>query len=471
VPYGYTTLGTALQEVSNRLYDSTQQFWTQAELALFFNEALRTWNAMTGFWRSDSVFPAVSDTTWYDYPSQPNTLRPYTVTDAQLYTLLQYHLLEPTPTPPLPWTGVSAQFTADDLISAVQRRRDELFSVTGCTITRRTVPAIAGRIVLPDTVIDIRRVAYLPNFPQCQGYGCGAYGMGPYGISVPSLVGASNSILWPEDTWGEQSFDPTYTLNPAGIPMRYLQSTQPPLTFDTDRAPAWGGFYELLTIEAGPLLSATTPTLLGIPDDWTPILKWGALADLLSRESNAKDLPRAQYCEARYRMGLKLMLDSPAVLATRLANVPLQIDSVWAADLYNTTWQGQANQKPNTMLHAGQNMLALAPTPDSAYSITATVVQNAPLPVAMSDPIQVPREDLDAIIDYTQHLSSVKMGGQEFLSTMLLFQRFLKQATVYNSKLSELAEFTNPLFGLSSRDAQMHPRFASDEAVTEASGG
>lgn len=468
--YSYTTLGQALQEISNRLYDSTQQFWTQVELALYFNEGLRTWNSLTGFWRNDSVFPAVPNTTWYDYPSQPNTLRPYTVTDAQLYTLLQYHLLEPA-VGVNPWTGVSAQFTADDLINAVQRRRDELFSITGCTITRRSVPAIAGRIVLPDTVIDVRRVAYLPNFSQCLGYGCGAYGLGPYGESIPALIGPSNSILWPEDTWGEQSFNTDYTLTPAGIPLAYLISTQPPLTFDTDRAPAFGGSYELLTIEAGPQLSAATPTLLGIPDDWTPILKWGALADLLSRESNAKDIPRAQYCEQRYRMGVKLLLDSPAILATRLANVPLQIDSVWAADLYNTTWQASANQKPTTMLHAGQNMLALAPTPDSAYSITATVVANAPLPVAMSDPIQVAREDLDAIIDYTQHLAAVKLGGQEFLATIPLFQRFLKQATVYNSKLAELAEFTAPLFGLSSRDAQMHPRFTSDDAVTESSGG
>jgi hypothetical protein len=48
--YTYTTLGVVRQEVANRLYDSAQVFWSAPELNSYLIEALRTFNAMTGFW-------------------------------------------------------------------------------------------------------------------------------------------------------------------------------------------------------------------------------------------------------------------------------------------------------------------------------------------------------------------------------------------------------------------------------------
>jgi hypothetical protein len=325
-PYGYATLGFVRQELGFRLSDLNQVFWSPAELNLYIVEALRTWNALTAFWRGDFVFAAQQGVTWYDLTNAtqiPGTLRPLTITDTYLYSVIQYHLLEPVNW--LPWVGNSAQFVADDLVNAVQRRRDEILSLTGCTITERLVPAVAGRIQLPDTVIDVRRMAYVPStlFPT-----------------------QAASAMWPEDAWAEQSFNRLYIQSPAGTPYTYLLSTQPPINFDTDRPPAYGGNYDLLTVEAGPLLSIPTPNLLSIPDDWTHVIKWGALADLLSMESNAKDIPRATYCEMRYRMGIAALAAAPALLAMRVDNVAMQVDSVRAADTYNTGWQGVAQGRP-----------------------------------------------------------------------------------------------------------------------------
>lgn len=436
--YTYTTKTTVLQQIANRLYDPTMQFWSAAELALYLNEALQTWNALTAFWRGDFTFLSQQGVTWYDLTSttqMPNTLRPYTLHDTDLYEIIQYHLLEAVAWNP--WTGASLQFTADDLLNAIARRRDEILSLTSCTITERLVPAVAGRIQLPDTVIDVRRMAYVPS------------------TLFPTQLA---SVMWPEDTWAEQSFNPDYTVTPAGTPFAYLLSTQPPISFDTDVPPAYSGNYDLLTVEAGTALSVSTPSLLSIPDDWAHVIKWGALADLLSRESNAKDIPRAKYCETRYRIGIAALSSAPALLAMRLANVPLQIDAVRSADLYNTGWQGLSQGTPSVALHAGLNKIALARVPDAGpHSLMATVVQNAPLPVAGSDPVQVSRDDLDAIIDYAQHLAAFKQGGDEFTRTVPLFQRFMKQATAYNGKLAELAEYTAILLDLSQREKDMAP--------------
>jgi len=462
-PYQYVTLATLRQQLANRLYDPNQVYFSPLELNTYITESLRTFNALTSYWRGDFVFPSVQGQIWYDIPTLVNTLRPYNVTDASLYQQICYHLLEPITGP------VSLQFSTDDIVQAVQRRRDELLSISSCTQTVTTVGAVAGRITLPDTVIDVRRMAYLPTQSVLTGvgYGTGRYGFGLYGYSAKARVDIPKpSVLWPADTWGNQSYEPLYPLFPAGTPNRaltYMLSTQPPLSFDTDAPPSFGGSYELLTVNAGVALSFSgTATPFLVPDDWTPVIKWGALADLFGRASNAQDALRQQYCEQRYRMGCALLANAAALLAMRINNVPAQISSIRGADLYNTSWQGLDNGTPRQVYHAGLNLITLSPPADAGvnsvpYDCTATVVENAPIPLLDSDNVQVSHEDLDAILDYSVHLAAVKMGGQEFTSTMPLFQRFMQAASLYNSKLLENAEYNSILRWISNMEASQNP--------------
>jgi hypothetical protein len=464
LPYAYISFLQFRQALSRRLYDPSMVFWTDAELGIYATEALRTWNALTGYWRGDFTSPSAILTTWYDIPSLANTLRPYTVPDQSLYATILYHLLEP------PTGVVSAQFSNDDIVQAVQRRRDELLSISSCTQTVRTVGAVAGRITLPDTVIDVRRMAYLPTQSVLtgKGYGTGRYGFGIYGRSAAARIDIPRpSVLWPEDTFAEQSYDALYTLNPAGtpgLPSTYLLTTQPPLSFDTNCPPAFGGSYELLTVEAGvPLSFAGTATPFLIPDDWTPALKWGALADLFARESNAQDPLRAAYCEQRYRQLAAILRDSaPALLAMRVNNVPAQVSSVRGTDLYNTSWQGADPGVPQSVSYAGMNLFALNPPADSGvngvpYDLTVTVVENAPVPTLDADLVQVSREDLDALLDYCVHIAMLKAGGADFMATMPLYKRFMSQATLYNRKLSEAGEYTDTLMGMAVRERNLNP--------------
>jgi len=447
--YGYLTFGQAKIQLAARLNDPTKVFWQDAELGIYLTEALRTWNALTAFWRGDFAFPTVASTRWYDLTAVANTLRPYTVTDVDLYTSMEYSLLEP-PTGAT-WSG-SLQFDATDLLNAVQRRRDEMLSTVGCTLTRSTVGAVAGRITLADNVIDIRRVAYLPNSP---------------GVAAP---------MYADDTWAEQSFNRGYTTAPAGTPgtpSTWLASTEPPISFDVDAPPAYAGFYELLTVNAGTALSLATPSTLSMPDDWTHVLRWGALADLLSQESYSRDPLRAAYCEQRYLLGLKLLFDAPALLAARIGNAPLQVDAVKSADYYRVGWEAEAAGTPDAALTAGLNLVALAPVPDAGpYSLTATVVENAPVPSADGDSFQVSRDDLQVVLDYAQHLAAFKEGGAEFSATIPLFQGFLRQAALYNSKLAQMGEFTVPLLGQAQREARLNPTLADTvDKVLAAEGG
>jgi hypothetical protein len=312
-------------------------------------------------------------------------------------------------------------------------------------------------------------MAYLPTQSVLtgKGYGTGRYGFGIYGRSAqPRIDIPKPSVLWPEDTFAEQSYEALYTLNPAGtpgLPSTYLLSTQPPLSFDTNCPPAFAGSYELLTVEAGAALSFGNPVTFTVPDDWTPAIKWGALADLFSRESNAQDPLRAQYCETRYRQMCTILRDAaPALLAMRINNVPAQVSSVRGSDLYNTSWEGADPGVPLSVNYSGMNLFALSPPADTGinsvpYDMTVTVVENAPIPTLDADLVQVAREDLDCILDYCVHVAALKMGGADFSSTVPLFQRFMKQAALYNRKLSELGEYTDTLMAMATRERSMNP--------------
>jgi hypothetical protein len=446
--YAYATLAQAQAQLATRLYDPTMTFWTDAELTAYLQEAIRTWNALTSTQRGEFTVPASAATEWYAIPALSGSLRPYTLTDQSLYSLIEYHLLEPqTATYPLTWTG-SLQFSLTDLIGATQRRLDELLGVTACTITPSTVAAAPGRTLLPDSVIDIRRVAYIASVP------------------APSPAWHGAIALWENDAWSEQAYSAGYPQLAGSTPRTWLRSTQPPLSFDAYPPPGVPGTYDILTVNGSATLTTASSTLLGIPDDWAWLLKWGVLADLLSRESTAKDELRAGYCNQRYRQGLALLADAPAILEVRSQNVPIPVDPVRTLDEYHPGWQSTAPGAPRQVATAGLNLFALAPVTDSGtYSLTLRVVQNAPVPSASGDFLQVARDAYDVILDYAQHLAAFKQGGEEFTATSPLLDRFLHEASLYNSRLAEMAQYERALYAQSARELAANPRYLAGTNV------
>ena len=442
MPYTYATLAQVRIQLASKLYDTgATQFWSDAEKNLYIYEALRTWNSLTGMWRIEFPFPVSQGLNWYDIPSAVGSPRPYTLADNDLIQIIEYHLLEPaTPTYPLVWTG-SLQLSMTDILNAIQRRRDEVLSMTACTTTRQLVMAVPSRIYLSDNSIDIRRIAWLP---------------------VQIGKGYSNVPLWPDDMFGIGAYERDFTVAGEDIPTSYQRNVEPPLSFDVDVTPPVNGQYDVLTVNAGPMLSVLTPTILGIPDDFAWVIKWGVLADLLSRESNAKDELRAKYCEMRYQQGIAALRIAPSILYARVDNIPMDVQSVQDLDNFRPTWQAEPQQMPDTIATAGLNMLTLAPAPDIPYDITIGVVSNAPIPANDGDLVQVSREDLEALGDYAQHIASFKMGGSEFMSTIPLLDRFHKRAALYNSKLNELGEYTKPTYDLGQLQSEANPVFEQD---------
>jgi len=407
VAYAHLTLAAAKSQLATLLQDPGNVFWTDAELGVYIVEALRTWGVYSFYWKERGAFATVAATPFYDLPTQLPALRGYTVTDTTLVQTLEYHLLEP-PTGGA-WTGTD-QFDLTAVTNALQRRRNQFLVETGCRVDnfpQNVAPVSIGRTVLSDDVIDLRRLAWFD--------------------------GTTYSSVEREDEWAIDAFSPSWPQNPT-TPYLYSVSVAPPLTVQLAPPPSNAGQLDICAVRTQANLNPAGGVLMNVPDDFTWIIKWGALADLMGSDGQARDPQRVAYCEQRWKEGITLARLSTSAMGVRVNDVPAALVSLNEMDEYSPGWQNTSGA-PTIAAMAGLNLVALADVADGAYGITMDVVRNAPVPTANGDQIQVGREELEAILSYAQHIASFKMGGEEFAITAPHYERLVKLASLKNERL------------------------------------
>ena len=428
--YTHTTFGQLKAQLATRLFDTTMTFWVDAELDILLREALRTFGLLTGFWRERATFNTDPDVTWYDLPAYAPTQLAPTVTDRDIIQSVQYALLE-TAAVQTSWTGTE-QFTYTDITNALQNRLNQFLSDTGIVVNASTfgwniliVPGGDLQQELPQSTIDIRRVAWLQNPPT------------PY-----------YTTLWREDERLFSAGFPLWPGQPQTPPESYTIMGPPPLTIRLEPPVSVNGSLDILTVDSVALDPAVLPTILGIPDDLTPAIKWGTLADLLGKDGIASDITRSQFCEKRYQQYVQLARLLPVVIHAQFNNTVSATTTIPATGLIPATLQELESSTPNwqntigppeDIILAAPNLIGFNPRVDDAYSISLDVVRKTPMPTSDSYQIQIGREQLDTIIDYAEHLALFKVGGQEWHATERQADNFLIQSITYNQRISAAA--------------------------------
>ena len=418
-----TTLDAATALLASRLEDPTYVHWTQAELVRYLREAIRTWNALTSTYHNQAVFLSRQGEAFYDLPVEIPALRAYNVTDADLVMDIEYALMETINT--AAWGG-TIQFTFPDVVMALQQARDRFLYESGMVVTRffQPIPApnVDGRYPIDPMIMTLRRVAFVP----------------PSGEAYPLTRDDEWALQAFNRTWPAQTGIPT-TQGPA--PIVYSTGVVPPLTVQVaptpQPAPVGSGTLDILAIARSTVMGANGPCLdpaqgvfLGIPDDWTWVARFGAMAVLLSQEGLAHDPQRAAYCMARFRHGLQLAAQSATVLAARVNGQPVQPASVSDADAFTRSWQSTLGTPAGVILSGG-NVVGLTPPPVAGNDIiTLDVVANIPVPANGADCLIVGDWVLDAILDYALHLAMFKEGPVQLQQTMGLLARFFDAAGV-----------------------------------------
>lgn len=427
MPYAHTTWAQLRTELTLRLGDSASVFWLNAsatdEIALYLAEALRTFGVLSGYWRERSTVALVSGTFFYALDTQTagsptlTALIGPTLTDRNIIQQIQFALLESTSTQ-ASWPGTS-MFVYNDVVNAVRNRRNQFLADTGCFLTRATQAVASppiGRQALSESIIAVRRVAW-------QGASPFAYYNPMWALDERSLTGAGAS--WNAD---------------SGTPAEWSILASPPITLQIAPPPTATGTLDLLTVNSMTITPASSATVLNVPDNLAAAVKWGALADLLSIDGPARDLPRAVFCQQRYEQYVTMGRYLPCVVHAEVQGVSTIPVSLQELDASEPNWMNSSSA-PDDVALAGWNMMAVNPVPDSngPYSVTLDVIRNAPVPTADGTQVQIGREQVDMILDYAEHLAMFKVGGAEWRATELQARNFLAQALAYNKRLSATA--------------------------------
>ena len=419
--FSFVTFLQAEQELALRLSDPNNNFWLEAELKLYIQESLSFWNLLTSYWPQDYTFsldPPLASNWISTNGSGP---REQTYTDATLYAIMLYHLLEPQLSAGV-WTGTD-QFSLPDLTQAIQRKRDEVLQATGGNMAVLTLPVTPAtdRIYLPDSTLDVRRVRYLAQD----------------GTSATLVKG---------DTLSFMRFSPDYQQTQKQ-PSRYDVLGSPPLALTLDTHTNQTANLAILALKAGNTLNPPSATPLQVPNDWAWGIKYGALADVLGKESEATDRQRAAYCQQRYQDFLKLTNAMPWLLQGFVNDVAVDTTAVISKDRYSYEWESNPNAWPGVVI-GGVDLCAVSPIPTdpaSPVGVRLTLVGNAPQPSLDEDYIQVPRDVLDVLLDYAQHIASFKMGGAEFQATTPLYQNCIRYALETSLRLRRSGIFATDL--------------------------
>lgn len=481
-PYSSITFGQLTNTfLADRLNSTGTDFWLRSEAQLYLIESLRTWNALTQQFIADytNTFDPSSDV-WQTLGininpflgNDPTNPRYPTLTSTDIFTQIQNHFLEP-PTGQV-WTG-TPQFTITDFAQALQRRRDLILQLTACNIGPFSdtfgLPAGLARVYLPDTasqsILDIRRIRYIPFVDLS---------------TTPPINYGSPSTLYREDGLAFEYFENNFTTHFTDVPFAWDVLAGPPLALTFDAPANVPNTLDILAMISGGPVTPPTPVPLLIPDDWAFVLKFGVMADLLRKESESTDLERADYCEMRFQQGVQLMMELPWLLQARINNLPVDTPSVAEMDTFSYEWESDPDAQL-TVVRGGIDLYALSPSilgngtgyGDGGYgeggyggtgsqeaSVTLTLVGNQPIPTSDASFIQVSRDNLDAILDYAEHLAQLKMGGFEFAeSTRTLYKAFIQAVLKTNSRLRESGIFATTLRPPNSRQDAADPRFAA----------
>ncbi len=439
MPYSQVTFQQLVDQFALRLADPDFKFWLQAEMQSYLIEALRTWTAMSAYLSVNVPVQLTPNQVLFDLIDLVPQIAP-TITDQDMIADICRMLQEPIAV--TSWQG-SEQFTYDQIVNSIQRRLDRFVLETGIRLSISEQASAGNPVDLADEVIDVRRAMWKDAD--------GVY-----------------SVMWKADPIQLMSANPSWKNTSSAIypPTDYTVGLQMPLFLYYTPQPTVAGTIALVTVQSRPTLNpAGGPTVLGIPDNLAWIVKFGALADILSADGPGEDLSRAGYCESRWNDGIKLARVVNVVRTAYINGVPAYIDALSELDQATPNWVAALADTPQ-FIAVDQNILAVSPITDNTNPVlTLDVTPNFPVPT-LTDFIQLGKENLDIVMDYAEHLAHFKEGTSEIGTAMQLYKNLMDAAATQNDRLRQVVKTFDIMNEKTNREQHVNPRRDSDVDIS-----
>ena len=390
-----------------------------AEMQDYLAEALRIWNVITGFHTSTATVASVANQIFYT-----TTQVTATITEQAILNVMQRHMLE------TPNNGASLSsdiWTIGEWVDYLNDRAF-LFRRLGLVLNNDTFSTVIGTsqynllTQVSTVLLKVHRVAWLNATGV--SFGLARRPLSEYDNLLPSWVDTNDT----PEAWlpTEEGSDDIIEVVPAPIAAGTLDVTsmQEPTT----------------------LPQVADGTILGAPTDFTPYIKWGALAEILKKEGQGHDPVRAAYCEQRFQEGLILAAFFNPVHTIRFGSEPLVKTDLFDLDNGNDGWQGQSTTPefwfPYGATQVGVNPAHLA----GGTNFTILGIRDAVIPASDPTSVDISEDHVKVIVGYAQHLAAFKQGGGEFKASIKLFTEFLGAALAKRGD-SKLTEALTALYG------------------------
>lgn len=209
----------------------------------------------------------------------------YGVLANEILQEIQYHLLCTAD------LGVSWDlWTQAEVLNRINERLRHFMMVTGIVVQRAFfLSGSTGTSVLSLTpMLRILRVAYEVADPAV----------------LPAFSYINKRILQPSDQLQADLLFPDWQTSSTS-PFAYIQEPQRPSEITIVPSMPVNSRVEILFVPFPSEVTASAVSL-PIPNIFTPFLKWGVIADLLSKEGEANDPQRAAFAESLYQLGISL---------------------------------------------------------------------------------------------------------------------------------------------------------------------
>jgi hypothetical protein len=436
--YNYITLGQLRAALMQRLQDVNNVGTPVAEANVYITESLRVLNAQTWIWNADYELDFNPGDAWKSL-NVAGSPRRQTVTDSYLYSQMEAMLMEPMSGGI--WTGTN-QFNITMLSQALQYRRDELLLLCTANVLNQFLPSpvLSMRTLLPDSTMEVLRVRWIPA---------------DSGAFSPYALGRG-------DVNSRNAYGALLTIQP-GEPDSWLITANTPLSFDCSCPPNQPGQWDMLMQFSGLTLVPPATTSIGIPDDWTPALIYGALADVLSNAPEGRDSARAKYCLSRYEQFKKAIVKMPWLVQASIEGIPCDTPSFVKMDAWAQNWEQTWDPTDPQIVVGGIDLVALAPFATStAVSSVLTLIGNAPIPANDAAEVQLDRSGVDAVLNYAQHLAMFKYGGADFAATFPLLSLFEEYCRVRNRQYAALGIYRPEMLLEGNKAELLDPRFEKE---------
>lgn len=191
---------------------------------------------------------------------------------------IQRHLLEDVIDEGQTWS----LWSVGEVVGIVNERLRRFIVQTSILQKRATLSVVAGtsEYALPEDLLDLRRVGF--------------------------RNGSTRVPLTPVDSWAADNGVPGWEAL-SETPYGYYLDPLDAMSLRILPTPSTSGSLDLIYVYAPE--DMTTDNLcatLPIPSIFIPSLKYGVMADMLSKEGQANDPIRAEYCEERFKEGVEL---------------------------------------------------------------------------------------------------------------------------------------------------------------------